>query len=257
MRGNPLARRGGLCLDALQATYDGPQWVTNTYGEFGGGLLVVYGSGAPDRREAIRQHKGNWVAFDLGYWNREDTFRVSVNAEHPMPAQLKCCDDPSRLRESAIALRDDYCPDGHIVLVGMGPKSRIWQPGYEAAELARIRAAYPHREIVFRPKPGKEPPPGIDAPHVADGPIERVLRGASLVVCKHSNVAIDACIAGIPVVCDGGAAAALYGNDLSAPRQPSPAARLRFLQQLAWWQWSRQQISSGEFWPWLERVLYA
>ena len=37
------------------------------------------------------------------------------------------------------------------------------------------------------------------------GTIADVLNGCSVVVCRHSNVAVDACIAGVPVECEGGA----------------------------------------------------
>jgi hypothetical protein len=59
------------------------------------------------------------------------------------------------------------------------------------------------------------------------------MRGCSLVVCRHSNVAIDACIAGVPVECDDGAAFALYRNG----PQPDENARREFLGRLAWWNW--------------------
>jgi hypothetical protein len=251
MRGSPLARRAGICLDELQSSCSGPIWRTDRYWDFPG-LLVVYGAGAPDRREAVKRHRGNWVAFDLGYWNRVDSFRVSVNSEHPTPEQMR----DFGARPYPAALREDSDPKGHIVLVGMGRKSRIWWPDYERIKLEAIRKVYPKHRIVFRPKPGSEPPPGIDCDHWTGGDIEDVLRGASLVVCRHSNVAVDACIAGIPVVCEGGAAAAIYGDDLKAPRSVCREDRLRFLQRLAWWQWSSQQIRQGEFWPWLETALY-
>ncbi len=251
-RGSPLARRGGICLDNLAASVTRqPKYVTDKYIEFGG-LLVLYGSGAPDRREAIEQHKGNWIAFDLGYWDRHGSFRVSVNAEHPTPELMRDYGE----RPCPFTLREDSDPNGHILLIGMGRKSRIWHHGYEQEMLRRARDAYPGKRIVYRPKPNNEAPPGIDCPHSRGGPIEQDLLGASLVVCNHSNVAIDACIAGVPVVCDGGAAQALYGNDISNPRTVSREQRMQFLQRLTWWQWSSSQIRHGEFWPWLEAVLY-
>lgn len=215
-------------------------------------LLVMYGSGASDRKKAVEAHRGNWVAFDLGYWDRQNSFRVSVNSEHPRPEQM--LDFGPRWHPTE--LRDDFDPNGHIVLVGMGRKSRIWHQDYERTRLAEIRKAYPKRRIVYRPKPGNESALGIDCEQMTGQNITDVLRGASLVVCRHSNVAIDACIAGIPVVCDSGAAAWLYRSDLNNPRMVSRDERLMFLQRLAWWQWTREQIMRGEFWPWLETVLY-
>jgi hypothetical protein len=69
-------------------------------------------------------------------------------------------------------------------------------------------------------------------------PIEIVLSGASLVVCRHSNVALDACIAGIPVVCEDGIASTLYGNDINNPIMPTLEQRRQLIANAGWWQWS-------------------
>jgi hypothetical protein len=90
----------------------------------------------------------------------------------------------------------------------------------------------------------------------ANDKIEAVLASASLVVCRHSNVAVDACRMGIPVVCNDGAAAAIYPSRLEdEAMQPSFETRAEFLRRLAWWQWSAAEMSSGAIWPWLTGVL--
>jgi hypothetical protein len=50
-------------------------------------------------------------------------------------------------------------------------------------------------------------------------------------------VSIDACIAGVPAVCVDGAGFALYNNSMVSPRKPSEQERLRFLHNLAYWQY--------------------
>jgi hypothetical protein len=89
--------------------------------------------------------------------------------------------------------------------------------------------------VIYKPKRHGDPPlPGFP---MRNGPIIDSLRGCSLVVCLHSNVAIDACIAGVPVVCEDGAAAALYTNDIRHPVKPTREQRMAFLESLAWWNW--------------------
>jgi hypothetical protein len=119
---------------------------------------------------------------------------------------------------------------------------------WERKTLAALRAAYPGRRVVYRPKR----PEQLDNLPVATAPIEEVLKGASLVVCRHSNVAVDACIAGVPVVCEDGAAAALYGSDLRRPANPGGEERRQFLERLAWWQWKPSEAKLA--WQFLLKV---
>ena len=120
---------------------------------------------------------------------------------------------------------------------------------WEHRILAQVHSAYPGARILYRSKR----PEHFDGCPSIDGSIEQALKGASLVVCHHSNVAVDACIAGIPVVCADGAAAALYNNDLLNPVTPSFEERLRFLRNLAWWQWHPSEAKKA--WTFIKAIL--
>lgn len=225
-----------------------------------GSVLVTYGLGGRDRMPHAQEHLRhgwNFVAWDAGYWERKTAdrrYRVAIDGLHspqrimrgPLPAG-------ERLRSSGIGITQRSHPCGDIILVGNGPKSRaIGAEGWAAAKSREIRKKFPKHRIIYRPKRGM-----IEAGIVNDGaeresPIEKVLDRASLVVCLHSNVAVDACRMGIPVVCEDGAAAAIYPSKLDdAGKQPSLETRIEFLQRLAWWQWSESEIARGYQWPWL------
>lgn len=216
-------------------------------------LLMTYGIGHAVRRPWFFQHVASGrhaIGWDLGYWNRSGdnrAMRVAIDADHPQ-AWLRDEED-HRFDSYGIELRDDHDPDGPIVLVGLGPKANnvlgIEPTSWERAALVRIRRTYPSSEVIFRPKRVSDPRTLPDTKRMAGMPIEEVLAGASLVVCRHSNVAIDACIAGIPVACEDGAAAALYDNDIGNPMTPTPEQRLRFLRNLAWWQWTPQEAADA------------
>jgi hypothetical protein len=219
--------------------------------------VLTYGLGHPERRPKWMGHVakgGRVIAFDLGYWGRKDadfSMRMTVDGDHPQ--RWIAPEDPQRFAESGIRLRDDFGPHGPVVLCGMGWKAkRVFAGGsmdWEEATLARIRAAYPGRRVIFKPKRDVDPVPrGVP---VFRGTIEEALRGASLLVCRHSNTAIDAYIAGVPVVCEDGAAAALYGTDIERPVQPTPEARLAFLESLAHWQYRPSE--AGVAWAFLRR----
>lgn len=212
-------------------------------------LLIAYGIGDPDLAAVVREHVeagGRAVCWDVGYWGK--SFRMALDGHHPktLPAG-----DGSRWAARGFPLRDDFDPAGPIVLVGLGPKSRYMEREWEVDALARIRAVYPDREIRYRPKPNREYVP-LPAPTYYTDRIEDVLRGASLVVCRHSNVAVDACLAGIPVVCEAGTGALLYGADLSRPHAPKPAERLEFLQRVAWLNW--WTVEAPAIWRWIKHI---
>ncbi len=210
-----------------------------------GDVLLTYGLGHPGRRPWFESHVARGkpaVGFDLGYWGTRGSpdrpMRLTINADHP---QLWLTDQPpQRFDSTGIQLRDDFDPAGPIVLVGLGIKTNQIlnqvPTAWERGAFYHIRKVYPVASVIYRPK--REDSTSIPGTTKMVGmPIEDVLAGASLVVCKHSNVAVDACIAGIPVVCEDGAAAALYNNDLQHPVRPTREQRLRFLRNLAWWQW--------------------
>lgn len=230
-------------------------------------VLMLYGLGGADRLPVAQQHMarlGKLVAFDLGYWHRKEPvrhFRVSINGfhcpqlvmRHPLRA------NPERWEQSGLTLQKaGGDPDGPVLLVGNSPKSNaVGATGWTQAKAQEIRRALPGKAIVYRPKPQRPPERGVDFDEIAiDGPIEELLQRASLVVCRHSNVSVDACRLGVPVVCDDGAAAAIYPRSLmDRDAQPDIKTRKRFLQQLAWWQWSTDEVMGPQFWAWLEGVL--
>lgn len=233
-----------------------------------GSVLVLYGLGGVERLGAWNRHKANGgrlIAFDAGYWDRklasrERRYRVSVDGFH-CPHLILRGPSPSadRWNSSGFVVRKLGNPGGPIMLVGNGPKSRAVGAASWCADKSReIRAALPGCKILYRPKPKRSHDQGVQFDAVSTGPIDSELVRVSLVVCRHSNVSVDACRLGVPVVCDDGAAACIYPQALRhATKQPSVAQRRDFLRRLAWWQWSPNECESGAFWQWMVGVLDA
>jgi len=210
-------------------------------------VLMTYGLGHLVRHHWTDEHLrngGRLIGWYLGYWHRDNTIdfkmRLTIDADHPhrrirrMPAE--------RFAKDAISLREDANPDGPIILVGLGLKQRAYKrfegQQWERSALRMIRERFPGRRVIYRPKREESAPDGLE---IASGTIESVLSGASLVVCGHSNVAVDACIAGVPVICEDGAALALYGTR----SDPTREQRQSFLESLAWWQWSPTEAAEA------------
>jgi len=215
--------------------------------------LCLYGPGHAHRNLSRMAHvaSGRQVAcWDIGYISRKVYARVAVDHNHPQRLFNETPNDGSRWDVHGITLRDDYDPNGHIVVAGMGPKSRAHLGLYdwELKTLFEVQARFPKKRVLYRPKPQGSRDPQIAWTSDGTSSIEDVLRGASLAVCRHSNVAVDACIAGIPVECEDGAARWLYAKGSN----PDAESRLDFLHRLAYWQWKNNEMR--EAWTFLQAV---
>jgi hypothetical protein len=252
----PFISRAARWMRALEKA--NPKAKTSSFYLGKNRLLVLYGIGKPARGKAARQHLkagGRVAMWDLGYWNRDASMRLSIDRNHPTAEQLASCDGrPPRARPD-LARYESFDPAGPILLCGMGPKSHIHLrlPGHswERQKAEELAIQHPGRTIIYRPKPGNGARPINGTKLISTGSIEDALRGCSLVVCRHSNVAIDACIAGVPVECEDGAAFALYDGNPS----PSEAQRHLFLDRLAWWNWGEHEAT--EAWRFMEEMTAA
>lgn len=219
-------------------------------------LLMLHGVGAPDRNAARNAHVASGrrvIMWDMGYFGRKKTvgyLRCSIDRDHPQAWFDRTPADAGRWQALRIALRDDARPDGPVILVGLGRKSRSYlrADDWEAARFDQLRSRFPGREIIYRPKPGN-PWPALKCKTDATTPIEALLIGASLVSCRHSNVACDAAVAGVPFECDDGAAVWLQ------PKPYTTENRTDFLHRLAHWQYRPDEAANA--WHFLKGMLRA
>lgn len=217
-------------------------------------LLVLFGVGAADRDAARKKHIASGrhaVCWDQGYFQRKKItgyVRCSIDHDHPQAWLGRTKPDPSRWEALKIPLREDYVAEGPIILVGLGRKSRSYLglADWERQRLAELRLRFPRREIVYRPKKGS-PALVLNVRTDADSPIEELLVGASLVSCRHSNVACDAAVAGVSFECEDGAAMYLQRKPFTREN------RLDFLWRLAWWQWRASEAAQA--WRFIRGVL--
>lgn len=247
----PFCKRAERLMSALAAAAPPLTVVTSRYtGQRK--VLVLYGVGLDSRYKAMRAHikQGGHVAmWDLGYWDREEAMRVSIDHLHPTAAQMAMAPAGETRRE--VTLREDGDPKGPVLLIGMGPKSvhmyGLRQLEWERRMVGQIRKSHPGRQILWRPK-GRKVTQILGTKLRHGMPIEEALKGCSLVVCRHSNCAIDAAIAGVPVLTMDGAARALYAEHPTPTREQ----RAEFLRQLGWWNWRPSEAPQA--WDWMMHV---
>lgn len=210
-------------------------------------VLMTYGVGDPERMKIVEAHRargGTSVLWDMGYFATKDFIggmRFSVNDWHPQKLLDRAPRDSSRWDKLHLPLRNDYDPKGPIILAGMGPKTRAItdNPHWELVALGKLKRRFPKHQIIFRPKPGRSYPTIPCSLIDASSPIEHVLKGASLVVCRHSNVALDACVAGVPFESSDGAATWLDGKPYT------PQNRLELLWRCMFFNWRPNEAAEA------------
>ena len=238
---DPQSLRADESLSALASAARAREIHVSSGHAYQGGsdLLVLWGPGHPARFEPMRRQVaagGHVCALDLAYWHRPRKVRLSVDAAHPQAWVMKKTLSPARFAADGITVSDEWDPRGPVVIAGLGDKARVQ---YGAAEIdawedSMIAACEQRRRpFLYRPKRSATP-------------IETALRGASLVITWHSNVAVDAIRMGLPVICRDGAAAAVCASTWTDDIRPLPAeTRDRFLSNLAWFQWDLSTEASA------------
>ncbi len=206
---------------------------------------------------------GRVVYVDLGYWQRrmqnrlEGFHKVSVDARHPV-AYYRRPQHPCG-RGPAFTLPNNVRgPDSHILVAGMSAKGALaegYAPYAWETEIVREIRKYTNRKIVFRPKPSDDGKPLIPDSilSVPKTEIGFDLRNCWALVTHHSNAAIDAILAGVPVFCWGGVGYEFARQDLSLIESPDPgfpswAAVRAWLDDIGHTQFTVVEMRSGVAW---------
>jgi hypothetical protein len=254
LRAHKLSLSAEPMLSALAAAAREAGDQVKETGRFAGGSdwLVLFGVGAAvndSARRAQLARGGRVLMWDLGYVDRKKAvghLRMSIDRDHPQDWLEKTEALPMRWARLGVPLREEADAAGPVLLIGLGRKSRAYLhlPFWERDVLSGLQKRFPGRQIIFRPK-------GKDRTHLPcmtdrETQIDELMRGASLVVCRHSNCAVDATIAGVPFEAQDGAAMWLQHREFT------PANRLAFLQRLAWWQWRADEAAQA--WAFAKQV---
>lgn len=211
------------------------------------GLRVVF-----DQYKAFRKA----VYIDLGYWKRhkrsrwDGNHKLALNSRHAT-AYFQARPKPSdRFEASGLTVRPWRDGGNHILVAGMSAKAaaceRLGAEVWERRTVAELRKIT-KRPIIYRPKPnwdGARPIPG--STFGKGQSLEEALHDCHAVVTHHSNVAVDALLAGIPCICPEGVASALSGHALTQIESPPmPDGREQWAYDLAYTQYSVDEMRGG------------
>lgn len=220
------------------------------------------GSLADRAGEQHRARGGAWIVCENGYFNDVEGNRYISMAlcgyngwGHSLPSGLLS----DRFDALGLAIQPWREEGEHILLVGQagGTDARFTMPtGWPDDVIERIRAVT-DRPIIYRPKPTRPLPllrkhAGVTTadPHV---PISELFQGAWAAVIHSSKVSAYALLHGTPVLYDGESCvlSSLYGRGVELVEDPPMPERKPFFDDLAYAQWSHDEIASGEPFHWL------
>lgn len=204
------------------------------------------------------------VYMDLGYWHRrikgkyDGYHKISVNSRHPTAYFQKLKHSPSRFKQLGLNIAPWRRNDGgHILVAGMSAKAALaegFEPEVWERNMVRELSLRTERKIIYRPKPNwssARPIRGSELQRKVE--LDQALVNCHSVVTHHSNVAVDALLAGIPTFCWHGIASVMSLNMVDHIEKPYyPEGREQFAYDAAYCQWSIDEMAQGLPWKHLK-----
>ena len=199
-------------------------------------------------RSLLKKHN-RFAYVDLGYWNRHLYWRVAANDWSPVKSMSRGM--PSdRFDSLGVRILPEHGGDSVLVL-GMSAKAcadhglsyMSWERKV-CAQLLRQGAT-----VMFRAKPKDRMARPIEGTSMVQfESLQSLFARSSMVVAHHSNGCVEAVAAGCAVHCVYGAAS-LRNVPLSEWKDPPKiAGREQFLYDVAYTQWTTEEMRSGEAW---------
>lgn len=251
-RGEYIAR---AMMEGLQRCGVECVYRTTFDGQRRGDLAVAYGW----VHEPIFRAYGQYVYWDLGYWNRrpaaeprEGLHRLALHDWDTATHLERGCPG-DRLDAFGPRLVEPIRLANQVALIaGMSAKAAMTH-GYAGGTWEQ-GAASELRALNWRP---------IQRPKVAKRmtalePIDQALMNCGLLATHHSNCAVDAVVAGVPVWAVKGVGRLVSSDGppaCSAPRVLTLRERQGFLADLAYAQWTPAEMRSGEAWAYIRERL--
>lgn len=218
-------------------------------------LLAAYGWVHRDAFAAQAKAGGRFLYVDLGYWTRklyqgdyDGLHKVVVGARHAT-GYFKRGRPHDRL-DGAPEVRPWRATGRHIILAGMSGKGAAsvgLQPYEWERRMIRQLRKVTDRPILYRPKPSWKQAQPLDGAAFSPRtePIGVALVDAWALVTPHSNAALDALAAGVPIHAAEGLASVMSTplDEIETPRRGGDVQQL--LADIGYCHWTRSEIADG------------
>ena len=214
---------------------------------FAGGLRDVYN----DYREY-----STVVYADLGYWKRrirtryDGYYKMVVNDRHPTAYFQTHAHPIDRTAELNLKARPWKTSGTNIILAGMSEKASraegLIHQAWERDTFAFLKRVT-DRPIIYRPKPSCCRSRFIKgALYDKTSSPETLFKDAWAIVTRHSNIAVEAILAGVPAFVEAGVALPMSETNLRKIETPFyPVGRKGWANDIAWCQFTKEEISQG------------
>lgn len=192
----------------------------------------------------------HYIYADLGYWCRKTHYRMVVDGWSP-DRYVRANLPAHRFLSFGVQIQPVAKGGDTIIVAGSSSKAAA-EHGFafqqwEREVIGKLQGC--GKRILYRPKPtDRMVPQRIPGAMLDTGPLEESMARACGVVTHHSNVAIDALAAGIPTHCVTGAAAAFSVPLEEIANCDMPDGREQFLYDVAWLNWSLDEMRAGAYW---------
>ena len=203
-----------------------------------------------------------WLYWDKAYNRRwPEWWRVTLCAQQPTRYLMDIKQSGNRAAAQGwIRARHPRRADGgHIVLAGSSAKYHDFvnhdyrDPTEYATCLVYEIQARSSRRIVYRPKPSWKAAVPVDGAEYSarhtTGDIHQSLIGAHVLITHGSSTCFDALLAGVPSIILGDGAlksiSSVSLDDIENPRRASDDECWQLLANLAYCQWSLNEIAAG------------
>lgn len=201
------------------------------------------------------------IMLDKGYIRsrRPDSrvweyWRVSVGSHHPTRTTLMRRKMPTdRLDRLGVEVRPWRTRGFSVVVAGSSAKYHsfyeIEEPNGYYRDLVEHLRELTNRPLIYRPKPSYREAKRVKGAQfsLGDENISQALEGAWALVTHGSNACFEAALLGIPsIVLGDGIAAPISSTRLEAIEEPQLGKRTQWLANLAYHQWSEDEMRSGE-----------
>lgn len=231
--------------------------------------IAFYGMSVPHIK-ALKEYRSQnkpVVVVDLGYFGHDrgaggtGYLKVAVNHWHPTEYFQKFKHLSDRVSKFKLSIKPMSNTGSHILLVGIGPKSAVlYDIKHQEWDEHAVKEIRKHtdRKIVYRAKPSsahtfkKLPGTEWSEPTL---PLGKLIAEARTIVTHHSNVAVDGIINGKPCFVNDGVSSVMGLTDLSkieTPRSFTTQEQHQFLSDIAYTQWTYDEIASGKTWKHFE-----
>lgn len=205
-----------------------------------------------------------FIIVDSGYIRRDRYYSVAVGGLNAQGRFYNENSPPDRFNALGIELKPlQHRPEGKIILAGQVPWDCNVQDvdymGWVLEAFTQLCDMFGRDRIVFRPHPKVKNEIRYPVPEqffTQNEWLEQDLEQAGLLVCYNSNSAVDAALSGVAVAVlgPGSVAAPMAFNSLSeicetgAPEQSVSFNREQTLHNIAYAQWTPEEMAEGKTW---------